>query len=453
MDKTYDAIIIGSGQGGKPLAIELAKRGKKTLLVEKEYIGGTCINWGCTPTKTMVASAKAAYEARREELFGVTAGQHRVDMAAVKRRKKEIVESFREGSLKGIRNTKGLDLVFGVAGFLDANRLKIEEHSGQTHHVAAQWIIINTGGRPRIPPIDGIGTVPILTSTTIMDLEEVPEHLLVIGGGYISLEFSQMFRRFGSRVTILERNNRILKREDPDVSEEMRKIFSEEDIEILFNTPTNSIAADREGNVVINGTIQGTHLLLAAGRSPNIEELQLEAAGIEKNSRGYIQVNEILQTSQKHIYAIGDVNGGPEFTHISYDDYRILRDNLLNHGSRTTKGRLVPYTIYTDPQLGRVGMTEEEAKRLGVPHKVTKLPMTYVARAIETGEMRGFMKAVVHAETQQILGCAVLGAEGGEIMSMIEIAMMSKLPYSALGEAIFAHPTFAEALNNLFAKI
>ena len=453
MEKPYDAVVIGSGQGGKPLAIELANRGKKTLLVEKEHIGGTCINRGCTPTKAMVASAKAIYEANRTHLFGVLGKDHTVDMAAVRERKQKIVDSFRQSSLNVIKKTKGLDLIFGTARFVDQNHLEILDNSGKNHAISANLFFINTGCRPRIPPIDGINSVPYLNSTTIMELEDLPLHLVVIGGGYISLEFSQMFRRFGSKVTILEQSERLLKREDPDVSEKLKEILLEDGIDIQFNSNIKNVACDEQNNIIVNGEIKGSHLLVATGRIPNTEDLRFEAAGIDQDKKGFIRVNEKLQTSVSHIYAIGDVKGGPAFTHISYDDYLIIRDNLLFNGDRTIKDRLIPYTIYTDPQLGRVGLTEEEAKKAGIPHKVAKMPMSYVARAIEIDETRGFMKAIVHAETGQILGCTILGVEGGELMSMLEIAMMGKLPYQKLRDAIFAHPTFAEALNNLFGKI
>src|SRR6516225_7554461 len=406
----FDAIVLGTGQAGKPLALDLGGAGRRTAVVEREYVGGTCVNVGCTPTKTMVASARVAYLARRAADYGVRCGPVAVDMAQVRARKRAIVDDFRTG--------------------------------GQRRLETADTIFINTGDRPSRPAIDGLDSVEALDSTSIMELSVVPEHLLILGGGYIGLEFGQMFRRFGSNVTVVQQGKQLLAREDPDVAEEVHKILQEDGIEVLLQTEATRVQS-----------AAGSHLLVAVGRTPNSDRLNLAAAGVRVDAHGFIPVNDRLETNVAGIYALGDVKGGPAFTHISYDDYRIIRNNLLRGGHSTTRGRLVPYTVYIDPQLGRIGLTELEARADGRTIRVAKIPVSWVARALEMAESRGFMKAVVDAETRHILGAAVLAVEGGEIMSMLEIAIMAKLPYTALEDGVFAHPALAEGLNTLFMSM
>lgn len=452
----YDAIIIGSGQAGNPLATALAKAGRKTALIERAYIGGTCINYGCTPTKTMFNSARVAYLARRAADYGVHDGEVIVNMREVRARKQRVVESFRESGLKGIRETENLDLITGNARFVGPHEIEVQLNEGGIRLLTAENIFINTGGRPAKAKLEGIDDVPTLDSTSIMELDELPEHMLVLGGGYIGLEFGQMFRRFGSRVTIIQRAGQLLGREDADVAEAVLQVMAEDGINVFLNTEavrvtqtaTSIVLTVRRSNE--EHMLSGTRLLVAVGRSPNTEDLNLAGAGIETDERGSIKVNNKLETNVPGVYALGDVNGGPQFTHISYHDFRIIRTNLLEGGHATTDGRLVPYTVFIDPQLGRVGISEVEAREQGLNIRVAKLPMTRVARAIEMSETRGFMKAIVDAKTNEILGASVLGVEGGELMSMFEIAMMGKLPYTVLKDAIFAHPTLAESLNNLF---
>jgi pyruvate/2-oxoglutarate dehydrogenase complex dihydrolipoamide dehydrogenase (E3) component len=454
----YDCLVIGSGQGGGPLATALANAGHRTALIEREHIGGTCINEGCTPTKTMVASARVAYLARRAADYGVNTGPVAVDMVKVRQRKREIVDSFRSSSERRLQGVANLDVLFGEASFTGPKTMHVRLNDGSERDLAAERIFLNTGERPRIPAIDGLDPKRTLNSTTIMELDSVPEHLIILGGGYVSLEFGQMFRRFGARVTIIQRGGRLLAREDADVADEVAKVLREEGVDVLLETSPTRVAANGAGfDVSVNTPtgeriISGSHLLAAAGRSPNSEALNLELAGVRTQKGGYIAVNERLETSAPGVWALGDVKGGPAFTHISYDDYRILRDNLLEGGTRTTNDRPVPYTVFIDPQLGRVGMSEEEARASGKNIKVAKMPMSYVARADEVDETRGFMKAVVDADGGQILGCAILGIEGGELMAMIEIAMLGKVPYTTLREAVFAHPTLSESLNNLFSN-
>jgi pyruvate/2-oxoglutarate dehydrogenase complex dihydrolipoamide dehydrogenase (E3) component len=353
-----------------------------------------------------------------------------------------------------------LDLLRGEAHFVAPKTVAVTLQEGEVREITAPLILIDTGTRPKPLTIEGIEGVPVLNSTTIMELETLPEHLLIVGGGYIGLEFGQMFRRFGSQVTIVQHSPRLLTREDEDVSDELAKILREDGITILTAaTPQRVELLDGACVQLIVRTprgerqVSGSHLLAAPGRVPNTEDLTLEAAGIHLDRDGYIQVDERLETNVPGVYALGDVKGGPAFTHVSYDDFRILRTNLLEHGNASTQGRMVPYTIFMDPQLGRVGMSENEARRQGRNIRVAKLPMNGVIRALETGETRGFMKAVVDAETQQILGCAILAVEGGEIMTIIQVAMMGRLPYTALKEGLFTHPTLAEGLNTLFMTL
>jgi len=452
----YDAIVIGSGQAGKPLSSALAGAGLRTALIEKAHVGGTCINVGCTPTKTMVASARAAWIARRAAEYGVHAGNVAVRLDEVRRRKQGVVESFRNGSQSRLEKTEGLDLIFGEARLDGPRSVTVALRGGGEQRMTAERIFINAGCRPADPGVEGLSGIPYLDSTSIMELDAAPEHLIVLGGGYIGLEFGQMFRRFGSRVTIVQRGGHLLAREDADVADAVASILREEGIEVLLRT--QALRASRDGGGVtlaVRGPegerkIAGTHILAAAGRVPNTESLNLASAGVTTDVRGFITANERLETSAPGIYALGDIKGGPAFTHISYDDFRIIRTNLLEKGKATVNGRLVPYTVFIDPQLGRIGLTESEAREKGLKVRVSKMPMEYVARAIEMGETRGFMKAVVDASSDRILGCAVLGMEGGEIMSMLQIAMMGNVPSTVLKEAVFAHPTLAESLNNLF---
>jgi pyruvate/2-oxoglutarate dehydrogenase complex dihydrolipoamide dehydrogenase (E3) component len=456
----YDAIVIGAGQSGGPLSTALARAGWKTALIEREHVGGTCVNEGCTPTKTMVASARVAYLARRGADYGVHNGPVTVEMTRVRQRKRDIVDSFRNGSQRRIESTEGVDLLMGEASFTGTKVLEVRLNNGEIRQLTANAIFLNTGDRPTKPAVDGLESISTLDSTSIMELDTVPEHLLVLGGGYVGLEFGQMFRRFGSQVTIVQRGAQLLAREDGDVAEEVAKILREDGIEILLEAAALHAEQGTSGKIHLTvgtpaaeRTLTGSHLLVAAGRVPNTDWLNLAAIGVQTDKRGYIQVNEWLETNVPGIYALGDVKGGPAFTHISYDDFRIIRTNLLEGGDVTIKDRLVPYTIFIDPQLGRVGLSETEARAQGRNIKVAKMPMNYVARALEVDESRGFMKAVVDADTSQILGCAVLGIEGGEMMAMLEIAMMGKVPYTVLRDAIFAHPTLAESLNNLFSML
>jgi pyruvate/2-oxoglutarate dehydrogenase complex dihydrolipoamide dehydrogenase (E3) component len=456
----YDAIVIGSSRGGRLLPIAFAKAGRKVALIERGHIGGTCINVGCTPTKTMVASARLAALARRGAEYGVHTGPISVDLQTIHKRKQDIIEGARIALESRIEATQGLDLLRGKAHFIAAKTLEVYLTDGETRELTAPLIFIDTGTRPEPLAIKGVESVPVLNSTTIMELGTLPEHLFVIGSGYVGLEFAHMFRRLGSQVTLIQRNRRLLMSEDEDVSDEVTKIFREDGITVLIATTPQQVEQQSSGRIQLSvrtpqgeQQLTGSHLLAAVGRIPNTEDLTPEAAGIHLDQQGYIQVNGQLETNVPGIYALGDVKGGPAFTHVAYDDFRILRTNLLEHGNASTRDRVVPYTIFIDPQLGRIGMSENEARKQGRTIRVAKLPMNAVARALEIGETRGFMKAVVDADTQHILGCALLCAEGGEIMTIIQVAMMGKLPYTALKEGIFSHPTLAEGLNDLFTTL
>lgn len=454
----YDALVIGAGQSGGPLSTALVREGKHIAIIEREHVGGTCVNEGCTPTKTMVASARIAYLARRASDYGVRTGDVGVDMQMVRQRKRAIVRSFRSGSQQRIENTDGVYLLMGEARFSGHKTLEVRLNDGSTRHLTSELIFINVGTRNRPLPLDGIEQVAWLDSTAIMELDHVPEHLLVIGGGYIGLEFGQMFRRFGSQVTIIQRGKQLLPREDSDIAEAVRDILHEDGIEVLLNTDTVRVEQPAAGGVALTvksaeqgqRTLSGSHLLVAIGRMPNTDLLNPQASGVETDKRGFITVNERLETSVPGIYAMGDVKGGPMFTHISYDDFRILRTNLCEGGHASIAERMVPYTVFIDPQLGRIGLSEQEAREQGYNLQVFTMPMAYVARALEMDESRGMMKMVVDADTEQILGCAILGIEGGELATVIQVAMMGKLPYTALRDAVLPHPTLGESFNNIF---
>jgi pyruvate/2-oxoglutarate dehydrogenase complex dihydrolipoamide dehydrogenase (E3) component len=453
----YDAIVIGSGQAGTPLSQALANAGMRTALIEREHVGGTCINEGCTPTKTMVASGRVAYLARRAADYGILVGSPKIDMVRVRKRKRDIVNLFRSGGQRRVEKTANLDLIFGQAEFANPNSIVVRDKKRQERVMIADRFFINAGCRAGVPNISGLRDVPYLDSTSIMELNAVPEHLLVLGGGYIGLEFGQLFRRLGGKVTIIQSGSSLLTREDPEVAEAVAEILKEDGIHILLESRAEKVA--RHGsrvhlkfrNAGKMRSVEGSHLLIATGRVPNSDTLNLAAAGIDADEHGFIRVNDRLETSAPNIYALGDIKGGPAFTHISYDDFRIIRANLLEKGNASIAGRLVPYTVFTDPQLGRVGLTETEARAQDRAIRVARMPMTYVARALEIDETRGFMKAIVDAKTGQILGAAILGIEGGEIMAQIQLAMMGKIPYTVLQNAVFAHPTLAESLNNLFS--
>jgi pyruvate/2-oxoglutarate dehydrogenase complex dihydrolipoamide dehydrogenase (E3) component len=393
----------------------------------------------------MVASARVAYLARRAGDYGIEVSPPRVDFPAVHRRMESVVTSFRSGSERRLAN-HGVTLLRGDARYLDARTIQV----GDTR-IETPLSVINAGARPSRPAIPGLDTTPALDSTSLLALGTRPGHLVIIGGGYVGCEFAQMFRRYGASVTLIVRGTGLLSAEDPDIAEALAKILIDDGIDVIFGAVVRSVAPGRV--VLADRTVEGSHLLIATGRTPNTETLGLDAAGVATTETGHVRVTDTLATTAPGIYAAGDVTGEAQFTHVSYDDFRILKSNLIDGGHATTAGRLIPYTVFTDPQLGRVGLTETAARAAGYDVGVATLPMTAVARAIETGETRGQIKAVVDRATSRILGVAVLGIEGGEIMGALQVAMMGQLPYQRLRDAIFAHPTLLESLNNLFAGL
>ncbi|MGH7379335.1 MAG: mercuric reductase [Candidatus Methylomirabilales bacterium] len=450
----YDAIVIGSGQGGNPLCQDLAERGWRVAMVEKEHLGGTCINTGCTPTKTMVASAQVAYYARNAARWGVRTGPVSVDLPRIVARKDDIVHRFRSGKEEAFGSRENLHLYRGHGRFVAPRRLQVGDEV-----LEGERIFINTGTRPEVPRIEGLDRVGYLTNATLMELTELPEHLLVIGGGYIGLEFGQMFRRFGSRVTVLHRGEQIVPREDADVAGELQKALEGEGVQFVLNARTTR--AERRGEEIAltvevgtgSQTLAASHLLVATGRRPNSDDLGLEKAGVVTDKRGYITVNSRLETNVPGIWALGDVKGGPAFTHISYHDYQIVFANLTNGKGLTIDNRLVPYSVFTDPQLGRVGMTEKEARATGYRLKIGKIPMSWVARAIERDETAGMMKLVVDADSDRVLGAAILCLEGGELVQILSTLMLANAPYTLLKGAIYIHPTLAEGFYTLMDEV
>ncbi len=456
----FDAIVIGSGQGGTPLAKKLAKAGMKTAIIEKRMVGGTCINDGCTPTKAMIASAKTAHTIRGSKELGVETGDVTVNLKEIILRKNKIVESFRGSAKKGLETTENLSLIMGEATFTGNKMIEVTLKDGNVETYTAGKIFINTGTTPRIPEIEGISDVQYHTSTSLLDVENLPGHLIIIGGGYIALEYAQMFRRFGSDVSMVIMEPVFLSKEDEDVAACLHDIFKEEGIKIYLEAKAEKIVSSANGSLSLTVVtkdekiiIEGSDILLAAGRTPQTNALHLDKTGVTLNDKGYINVDEYLQTSQAGIYALGDAKGGPAFTHISYNDYIVLKKNIIDKLHVSIKGRPVPYTMFTDPQLGRIGLTEKEARKQGLNIEAVTLSMDKVARGIETGHTKGMMKAIVEKDTKQILGAAVLAEEGGEIMTVLQLAMQGNITYEQIRENIFAHPLYAESLNNLFMTL
>jgi len=466
----YDAIIIGSGQAGNPLAKKLAAAGWNTAVIEKKWVGGTCINVGCTPTKTMIASGRVAYLVKRSADFGIHTSGMSVDITEVIKRKNTLVVSARESTTRGLLKEDRLDLIFGNAAFSGNKEITVIKEDGSLEILTAEKIFLNTGTLPVIPPLPGLEKINYLTSSSIMDLMELPSHLLILGGSYIALEFGQLYRRLGSEVTIIESNDQFLSKEDTDIAAEIKKILEEDGIRILTGTHARQVvsvdgqvrlevtvgSAPAAGVAPVTAspvTLTGSHLLVATGREADTRGLNLAAAGVHLNKRGFIDVNDRLETNIPGIYALGDCKGGPQFTHISYNDHLVVYKNLLANGNQSIAGRIPIYCLFTDPELGRVGLTEKEAREQGLNIKVATLPAAHIARAWENGETRGLWKAIVNADDKKIIGVAALSVAGGEIMSVLQVAMMGGITYDVLRDTIFAHPTFAEALNNLFARL
>ena len=453
--KTYDAIVVGSGQGGVPLATNLADQGWRVALIEKGQLGGSCINYGCTPTKSMVSSARIAQAARRAPEFGIHTGKVQVNMAEIVARKNEIVESFRSGIEDQVESNANLTLYRGHGRFTGPHEIEV---NGET--LSSDKIFINTGTRPRILPIPGLDQVEYLTNRNIMELDAVPAHLIALGGNYLGLEFGQMFRRFGSEVTVIELNDQIVPREDPEVSASLKDALEGEGMNFRLGARTTKIVKTAGGVEVTieqkdgtSETLKGSHLLVCVGQTPNSDDLGLDRAGIETDQAGFITHNGKLETNVPGVWVLGDVKGGPAFTHVSYDDYLVIYDNLVNGKSRTIDNRVVPYALYTEPELGRVGLSEREARKAGYKLKIGSVPMAYVARAIERGETSGLMKIVINADNDRILGATILGAEGGELVQILMALMMADAPWTLFHNAMFIHPTLAEGFFALMANV
>jgi pyruvate/2-oxoglutarate dehydrogenase complex dihydrolipoamide dehydrogenase (E3) component len=450
----YDAIVIGSGQAGTPLSFRLADMGWQVALIEKSYLGGTCINTGCTPTKTMIHRAQVAHYARNAARWGVRASDVSADLATIVAQKDKVVHSFRGGKEKQLKRRPNLHFYSGQARFVGDHKIRV----GETL-LESDKIFIDTGGRARVSGIPGLDAIPYLTNENIMDLTVLPEHLIVLGGGYIGLEFGQMFARFGSRVTVIHDTGQILPREDPEISGELQRVLEEEGLKFLLNARTTLVK--KEGGTIrvsvdrANGpsNVSGSHLLVAIGRQPNTNDLGLEKTEIETDPSGFIKVNSRLETNVPGIWALGDVKGGPAFTHISYNDFQIVDANLTQGKNLTIDNRIVPYCVFTDPQLGRAGMTEKEARAKGYKLKIGKVAMSHVARAIERDETAGLMKIIVDAANDRILGAAVLAVEGGEVIHVLYTLMLGNLPYTLLKGAIYIHPTLAEGFFSLMEDV
>jgi len=452
--KHFDAIIIGTGQAGPSLAARFASAGKTVAIIERDKFGGTCVNTGCTPTKTLVASAYAVHVARRGAEYGFDIGDVRVDMKRVKARKDAVSGSSSKGVEERLRGMTRCTVIQGQASLQSSNTVTVNDEI-----LEADKIYINVGGRARIPDMPGIHDVPFLTNSSIMDIDFLPEHFVIVGGSYVGLEFAQMYRRFGSEVTIVEMGPRLIGREDEDVSQAVREILEAEGIHIRLNAKCLALEK-RAGGVAVRmecmedpKEVTGTHVLLAVGRVPNTSDLGLERAGVTTDSHGYIVVDDQLQTNVSGIWALGDCNGRGAFTHTSYNDYEIVADNLFNSDHRRVSDRIPAYALYIDPPLGRCGMTDREIRKSGRRALAAKYPMSRVSRAYEKGETQGFIKISVDAETKQILGAAILGVGGDEVIHVLLDVMYAKAPYTVIERAMHIHPTVAELLPTILSKL
>jgi pyruvate/2-oxoglutarate dehydrogenase complex dihydrolipoamide dehydrogenase (E3) component len=451
-----EVLVLGSGAGGKLLAWHMAKTGHPTVAVERKWIGGSCPNVNCLPSKNEVKSAEVANVVRHAGAYGTVVTGARTDMAAVLARKRKMVEGLVAAHLELYR-ASGATLIMGEARFVAPKTLEVTLNDGGTRLLRGDRVFLNLGTRPLLPPIPGLAEAA-LTNIELLELDRLPEHLVVLGAGFVGLEFAQAFRRFGSRVTVVERGPQLLAREDPDVVEALQRLFADEEIEVLLSTETLRVDGPRgalRAVVRTSGgerTVVASDLLAAMGRTPNTAGIGLDVAGVELDGRGYIAVNERLETSAPDVWAIGECAGSPQFTHVSEDDFRVIRDNLEGK-PHTTRGRVVPFCVFTDPPLARVGLNEAEARRRGMAVRVVTMPVQEVLRTWSTGETRGFMKALVDARSDQILGFAMFGADAGEVMAVVQTAMLAGLPFTGLRDAVLTHPTMAEGLGPLFGRV
>ena len=455
----FDVLILGSGFGGKLLAWHLAQSGRRTAVVERRWIGGSCPNIACLPSKNEIWSARIAHQVRHAAQFGtMITGAVTTDMAKVRQRKRDMVEREIELHLHNYR-TSGAELIMGSGRFVAPKTLEVRLNNGGTRVLAGDQVFLNIGTHAAIPAVPGLEAAGPLTHIEALELDYLPSHLVVLGGGYVGLELAQAYRRFGSRVSVIESGPQLMSREDPDVADEMRRLLSEEGIQFLLQADTIRVEG-RSGNEVSltvrtasgEQKIEGSDILAAAGRVPNTAGIGLEETGVELDAHGYIRVNDRLETTAPNVWAIGECAGSPQFTHVSIDDFRIIRDNLAG-ANRSTRGRLVPYCMFTEPPLARVGLSEREAQQQGLVTRLARLPMSGVRRTATTGETQGFMKVLVGGSNDRILGFTMIGAEAGEVMAVVQTAMLADLPYPRLRDAILAHPTMAEGLGDLFTNV
>jgi len=454
----FEILVIGSGEAGKHLTWTMAQAGHRTAVVERKYIGGSCPNIACLPSKNVIRSAKANWFARHGTEYGIQTGPVSTDMKGVLNRKRKMVEGGVQVHLDRFKAT-GAELIRGEARFVAPKTVEVRLKEGGRRTITGERVFLDLGSRSVIPDIPGLAAAKPMTHVEALDLDRLPEHVIVLGGGYVGLELAQALRRFGSTVTVIERSRQIAAAEDQDIAQALLENFTSEGIKVLLDTRVHEVGGltGRKVRVVAENdqgeqTIEGTDLLVATGRTPNTQGIGLEIAGVELDARGYIKVSDRLETSAAGIWAMGDCAGSPQFTHVAYDDFRVVRDNL-NGGSRTTRDRLIPFCMFTDPELARVGLNESEAKRRGIAYRLAKMPMAAVLRAVALGETRGFVKMLVDAQSDRILGFTVLGVEGSEMMAAVQTAMVGGLPYTTLRDAIFTHPTTAEGLVFLLASV
>jgi pyruvate/2-oxoglutarate dehydrogenase complex dihydrolipoamide dehydrogenase (E3) component len=454
----YDTLVLGSGTGGKLVAWHMGQAGRRTAVVERKWVGGSCPNIACMPSKNEISSARVAHLVRHAAEFGWTINPHTIDMAVVLRRKRAMVEAQVAAHLQNYK-ASGAELIMGSGRFVAPKTIEVSLNDGDTRKLAGDQVFINVGTRAAIPNVPGLEAARPLTNIEALELDYLPPHLMVLGGGYVGLELAQAYRRFGSRVTVIEYGPQLMGREDRDVADEIQRILTDEGIDFLIGAAVIEVrgVSGEEVSLVVRTEsgeriIEASDILVAAGRVPNTAGIGLEEAGVELDDRGYIRVNERLETSAPGVWAVGECAGSPQFTHVSEDDFQIIRDNLAG-GRRSTRDRLVPYCVFTDPPLAHVGMSEGEAQRQGIAARVAKLPTSAVLRAQAIGEKQGFMKLLVAATDDRILGFTMIGSEAGEVMTAVQIAMLGGMPYSALRDAIFAHPTMAEGLDFLLANV
>jgi pyruvate/2-oxoglutarate dehydrogenase complex dihydrolipoamide dehydrogenase (E3) component len=454
----YDVVVLGSGEAGKYIAWTLAKKGMKAAVIERKYVGGSCPNIACLPSKNVIHSAKVASYFQRSEEFGIAKESWKIDMSAVRERKRKMVTGLVDMHLD-LYKKSGAELIMGSGRFVGPKTIEVTSAEGAVRLLHGKQVVINTGTHATIEPTPGLAEAQPLTHIETLELDHVPQHLLVLGGGYVGLELSQAMRRFGSQVTIIECNPRLVHHEDQDISEALQELFKDEGIKVVVSTRITRVEGWSGKSVKVRTTgdgsetvLQGTHLLVAAGRTPNTDGIGLELAGVETTDRGYVKVNERLETTAPGVWAVGDCAGSPHFTHISFDDFRIVRDNILG-GHRVTTGRQVPFCMFTDPEFARIGLSETEAKARGIAYRLAKIPLVAVLRTRTLSETRGFMKALIDAKSDRILGFTVFGVEAGEVMATVQVAMMAGLPYTALRDAIFTHPTMLEGLIPLFSAV